>query len=480
MSLFYPRRGYYYPTPKMITMKSRTKGRGVVLSKKARRGSVRTSAACLFALRFVVLFLFALEFAFSEEQQSAYRSSYAAPKSSPITGYGITQYQEIDRASSYQYEMTTQAAKTDANAPKELAHRERYSSRNNNASLTADELAAKYGSFDAPSYASLPVGSDAFLDAATNDVYAKRAKQTETYEASSGLGTTKAPTKSKGLFGYAVETNAREGDTFRERWIEPDAPKSAWTSQILPQGLMYPSYLAGRKESRLQSIINYTEGYGALWDITLGGRAPIWRFGTTDSVQPEGWELELEGAALLRLDWERNRNLAATDYRVGVPLVYGTKRWQFKTGYYHVSSHLGDNYLMDNFRPRVHYSRDSIMFGFAFKPIEDVRVYAELDYAFHVGETTEPAEFQFGLEYSPLFASSMSNWVARPFFATHAHLYQERDFGGYWATQTGIQWRSASNNLMRLGFEYFQGGDDEYQFHRHFQRKYGFGFWYDF
>ena len=309
------------------------------------------------------------------------------------------------------------------------------------------------------------VGSDAFLDAATADVFARREK---------------ARKQSTGLFGYPVETAAKEGDTFRERWLDPDSDSGTWRAQLLPQGLMYPSYLAGRKEPRLQSIITYDDDYGAIWDITLGGRAPIFRYGTTDAVDPEGWELELEGAALLRLDCERHRNLAATDYRAGVPLVYGTKRWRFKTGYYHVSSHLGDNYLMDNFRPRVHYSRDAILFGLAFKPTEAVRIYAEADLAFHTGETTEPMELQFGFEYSPQFNPNMSNWTALPFLATHAHLYEERDFGGYFTAQTGLQWRSASNSLMRVGFEYFNGGDDLYQFHHNHQCKYGFGFWYDF
>ncbi len=317
---------------------------------------------------------------------------------------------------------------------------------------------------------SADVGSDAFLDAATADVFARREK----------ARAEKARKSSTGLFGYPVETAAKDGDTFRERWLETDSDSQTWTPQLLPQGLMYPSYLAGRKEPRLQSVITYDDNYGSIWDITLGGRAPIFRYGTTEVVRPEGWELELEGAALLRLDCERDRNLAATDYRAGVPLVYGTKRWQFKTGYYHVSSHLGDNYLMDDFRPRVHYSRDSVLFGFAFTPTDAVRMYAEADLAFHTGETTEPLEFQFGFEYSPQFNPNMSNWAALPFLATHAHLYEERDFGGYFTAQLGLQWRSATNALMRVGFEYFNGGDDLYQFHHNHQCKYGFGFWYDF
>lgn len=421
---------------------------------------------------------------------SAYVSHYANSGSSPALG--ISQYQNSDVAAAYQYGaangtssylQSSDEAELGGGSERSngvlFSTRERYSSKNANAPLAQEEIQSKYASEAEPDYLAYPVGSDAYFDAKTADFRNRNAAEADELLASSGNGSTRR-TKSKGLFGYAVETNARDGDTFTERWIEPDVPSEGWVAQLLPEGLMYHSYLAGRKEARLQSVIDYAEGYGTLWDITLGGKAPIWRFGTTDKVQPEGWELELEGAALLRLDWERDRNLAATDYRAGVPLVYGTKRWQFKTGYYHVSSHLGDNYLLDHFRKKVHYVRDALMFGYSFTPVDDVRMYVEYDWAFHVGQTTEPSEFQFGIEYSPLFDESMTNWVGRPFLAAHAHLYQELDFGGYWATQLGMQWRSPSNSLMRVGAEYYQGCDDEYQFHTSFQRKYGFGFWYDF
>ncbi len=417
-----------------------------------------------------------LDLAVAADGEEEYVSSYSSKKSRS-SGYGITQYQADDEARAYQDALfSSEKDDSDEESTAKSARgyaRRRYSSKDK--PPDDESLEEKYDFSSNSSVEGLLVGSDEYLDAATADC---RALCLE--DATSGSGSKRSSAKIRGLFGFPVETNARDGDTFKERWIDPDVPKEGWTSQILPQGTMYPSYLASRKDSRLQSIINHTQSYGTLWDIALGGRTSLWRYGTTDVVSPEGWELELEGAALLRLDWEQNRNLAATDYRAGVPLVYGTRRWQFKTGYYHVSSHLGDNYLMDQFRPRVHYSRDAVMFGLAVKPTDDVRLYAEFDYAFHTGKTTEPCELQMGFEYSPQFDPNMSNWVARPFFATHAHLYQELDFGGYWATQTGLQWRDATNSLIRLGAEYFQGGDDLYQFHHHFQRKYGIGFWFDF
>ncbi|MGI5830959.1 MAG: DUF1207 domain-containing protein [Thermoguttaceae bacterium] len=254
---------------------------------------------------------------------------------------------------------------------------------------------------------------------------------------------------------------------------------SYWTAQPLPKGTLYPAYLSGRKESRLQSIFTHDSDYGWLWDITLGGRVPLFRYGTEDPVAPEGFQIDVEGAALLRLDFERSRNLAATDYRAGLPITYGTKHWQFKTGYYHVSSHLGDNYLLDNFRQRVHYVRDEIFLGIAFKPFAAFRLYGEAGWAFHTGETTSPWEFQVGAEFSPAFTPERA-WRGAPFVAVHGHLFQELDYGGYVNSQAGWQWRKSDNGVLRIGAEFYCGCDDQYQFHSTHQKKVGGGVWYDF
>ena len=167
-------------------------------------------------------------------------------------------------------------------------------------SLYSPSSRSRYGYVsDAPSQ--YQVGSDVFLDASTSPEYEARFSQRFTVDddyVGSGLGKRPKKKPSTGLFGLPVENDSRDGDTFYERWIEPDVASEGWTRQVLPAGLMYPSYLASRKDPRLSSIITYERDYGTLWDITLGGRAPIFRFGTNDVVQPEGWEIELEGAAL--------------------------------------------------------------------------------------------------------------------------------------------------------------------------------------
>lgn len=270
-----------------------------------------------------------------------------------------------------------------------------------------------------------------------------------------------------------------QGNWSQSDFSQPN-DSTPWRAQVLPTGLIYPSYLAGRKEPRLGCEITNEAKYGWLWDITLGGRAPLFRYGTVNPIQPEGLQIDLEGAALLRLDFERNRELAATDYRAGLPITYGTRHWQYKIAYYHVSSHLGDNYILADFKtPRIQYVRDSIVLGVAWRPWRALRAYGEVGWAFHTGETTDPFEFQFGLEYTQPYRPA-KNWTGSPFAAVDVHLFQELDFSGYINFQAGWQWRGPVNNLFRLGLEVYSGCDDQFQFHTSYQRKIGFGIWYDF
>jgi len=251
-----------------------------------------------------------------------------------------------------------------------------------------------------------------------------------------------------------------------------------WTTQLLPQGLIFPSYLAGMKESRIATMWVHDDNFQWVWDATLGGRAGILRFGTPNAVLPEGVQLDIEGAVQLRMDMEHGRNMMANDFRAGVPLTFGNRKWQFKTGYYHVSSHMGDHHMLRTGEIRINYVRDSLVLAVARRFWNDCRAYADTAWAFYTGVETDPWEFQFGLEYAPIYPAC--GFRGTPFAAINLHLFQELNYSGYLCCQAGWQWRGASNQLFRLGLQYMNGYDDQFQFHRLTTNKIGFGVWYDF
>jgi len=250
-----------------------------------------------------------------------------------------------------------------------------------------------------------------------------------------------------------------------------------WTWQVLPDGLIYRSYLAAGRESRFASHWIHERDLGWLWDISLGGRVGLLRYGTQNNNWPEGWQLDVEGAAFPRLAMERDRDLVSADFRVGFPLTVRRDRWEGKFSYYHLSSHLGDEFLETFSATRINYVRDALVVGIAFRPNSDVRLYSEAGWAFYTGGGSRPWEFQFGVDYSP--AAQLGAFPA-PFFAVNGRLRQEVDFGGNFTVQTGCQWRGQSGNLVRFGMHYLNGKTDQYQFLPHHEEQIGLGVWYDY
>ena len=279
----------------------------------------------------------------------------------------------------------------------------------------------------------------------------------------------------------------RAASGFPQEWDNLWAPQP-WSWQLMPNNLIYTSYLAGPKEPRLGTVWyddtapsltepNLSEGW--LWDSTLGGRASILRYGSDSILHPQGFEVQIEGAAFVRLDPEDDRDLRSSDFRFGVPLVYGVGRWQSKLAYYHNSAHLGDEFMIKNPSfPRVNYVRDVIVLGGSWYPLDWMRLYGEVGYSFFNAGGSKPWEFQFGTEL--LQARPTGGW-GKPFLAVNSMLRQELDFGGNVCVQAGWFWRGrGSEKLYRIGLEYLYGSDPQYEFVFYNQNRFGVGMWYDF
>jgi len=261
-----------------------------------------------------------------------------------------------------------------------------------------------------------------------------------------------------------------------------------WGWHILPNNLIYTSYLAGPKEPRFATVwyddtapdpFNPSVAGGWLWDSTLGGRASILRYGSDPVLHPQGFEVQIEGAAFVRLDPQMDRDLVSSDYRFGIPLVYGVGRWQTKLAYYHLSAPLGDEAMLryPSF-PRVNYVRDCIVWGNSYYAFDWLRLYGEVGYSFFNSGGSEPWEFQFGTE---LIQARPTGIHGAPFLAVNGMSRQELDWGGNVCVQAGWAWRGdRSEKLFRIGLEYLYGSDPQYEFVFYNQNRAGIGMWYDF
>lgn len=245
--------------------------------------------------------------------------------------------------------------------------------------------------------------------------------------------------------------------------------------EFLPLEILYPSYLAGPKEPRIGTQIFNERDDGALWDTTLGGR-----FGWLRGSDSLGrlWQVDVEGAAILRLDPNEEIDLRSVDFRAGIPLTmaWGPNRWKF--AYYHLSAHIGDEFLIKNPTfDRLNYVRDALVLGYSRYFGKRVRVYGEASWAFY-HEISEPWQFQFGYEYAPTRPTGI---FGAPFFAINAQLREEVNYSGTTTLHAGWAWREPrAGRLLRTGFFLQTGKSHQYEFFDESETQIGAGVWYDF
>ncbi len=253
-----------------------------------------------------------------------------------------------------------------------------------------------------------------------------------------------------------------------------------WCWQWLPAGLIYRSYMAGVHEPRMALVAFHNGDEGTFWDATLGGRLGLLRYGSDDPAHPKGYQLDFYGAAITRLDVEEQQDLEATDYVFGLPLTWGDERWQFKFGYAHVSSHLGDEHAIrvpGSLASRVNYVRDSVVFGASCFPNAAWRMYGEAGWAFHTSGGAKPFETQIGTEFS---RPGPTGRAGTPFLAVNSRLRQEHGFGGDLAAQVGWMRRGMLGQTLRFGGHYYNGKSSQFQFFAESEEQIGLGLWYDF
>lgn len=259
------------------------------------------------------------------------------------------------------------------------------------------------------------------------------------------------------------------------------AAQEQWTLQNMPEGLIYHSYMAGVKEPRCASVWSQRDEFGSGWDVALGGRIGLLRYGTSGcgSSRPEGWQVDLAGAVFARLDPTGDSTpLIATDYRADIPITYGCGPLHVKLAYYHISSHLGDEYMLtaSSFN-RINYHRDALALGIGYYWTDALRFYGEAGIAGEAGGGAEPLEFQMGIDYSPI----QTGHCGSLFWAVNAHAREEVDFGGNFVAQLGWQWRSSGRGgVFRTGLQYYTGKNEQYSFYDQSENRLGYGIWIDF
>ncbi len=248
---------------------------------------------------------------------------------------------------------------------------------------------------------------------------------------------------------------------------------------LLPDGLLWHSYLAGPHEPRFSTVIFGDTDDGIFWDATVGGRVGFLRYGTAGSKHPQGFQWDLEGAVMTRLDLLHAEDVESMDYRFGTEITAAEGPWAMKFGYFHISSHVGDEYLIRNPTfSRINYVTESLVWGTSYSPLLAVRLYGEVAGAFKASGGAKPFQFQTGMEYTPVARNAFQG---APFAAINLNLRESVDYDVSTTIQLGWMYQGpTSDRRFRVGLQYGAGPTSQFAFFPRREEYLGGGVWFDY
>jgi len=176
--------------------------------------------------------------------------------------------------------------------------------------------------------------------------------------------------------------------------------------------------------------------------------------------------------------------LVNTDFLVGIPLTYAFNAWSYRLRVYHISSHLGDEFLCNHRREvkkRRNPSMEVIDFFSSYQFSSGLRGYFGPGVVFHSDPSfhIDPLYIEYGVELRLLGSKfNYHRLYGTPFFAIHLENWQQRHWDLDMTLKLGyeISKLQGVGRKMRVYIDYHHGYSYEGQFFNR-RTQYGeFGF----
>ncbi|MEI6531493.1 MAG: DUF1207 domain-containing protein [Chlamydiota bacterium] len=208
------------------------------------------------------------------------------------------------------------------------------------------------------------------------------------------------------------------------KWAECHKPRieGVWFPFLL-ENILFDPFIADPRQ--VQYSAAYRAGDKAISPVvaavSFGDEIPIYRW---CNVLPWKGDLQIgiEGGLWAVFDMDSpSHDLINADYYCGIPVTYAFKKWSFRSRLYHISSHLGDEYLVLN--PDVLRTNPSIEvldLYVSYRLNNQIRLYGGIaDY--FISDPTfrqRPLVFIYGTEIKfVLYEDICRNLIWKPFLA---------------------------------------------------------------
>lgn len=181
------------------------------------------------------------------------------------------------------------------------------------------------------------------------------------------------------------------------------------------------------------------------------------------------FDIEAGVFAVFDLD-HMDRAMVNTDFFVAGMLSYARNLWSYRFRLWHLSSHLGDEFLLAH--PgfdRRNLSDEGVDFFASYQVVRPVRFYGGIGYIFDRDSSfpEHPLYFEWGAEARVFGSCDCYNRVyIQPFLAMHFRSWEEHDFDIDQTYALGVEWSNirGTTRKVRVFVEYHDGFSREGQF----------------
>ncbi|MBJ7450023.1 MAG: DUF1207 domain-containing protein [Parachlamydiales bacterium] len=265
----------------------------------------------------------------------------------------------------------------------------------------------------------------------------------------------------------------------------PKRNSGIWMPQ---QTILFAPLLADPRQSMYSGAYRYGDRVigkhaGA---VSFGEDFPIYRW---RHVGRWGGDLQvgIEGCVFAVFSFEpEETELVNADYFVSIPFTYAVDKWSWRFRIWHLSSHLGDEYMEQNPNaPRYNLSKEVVDVFASYQINQAIRAYAGAGYIIHYDKDfpfTRPY-VQYGMEFRFWGRKDPFNSLYRqPFFAFNVQnaAYNHWNFDA--TAVIGMEWSKMQGvgRKVRVTFEGHSGFSEEGQFCKektsYLQAKLAYGF----
>lgn len=257
-----------------------------------------------------------------------------------------------------------------------------------------------------------------------------------------------------------------------------EASRWAW----LPRTNLFKSLIADPRWPRFGAAYQYYIDDPRFTDIAaanFGETFPIVQY----NVRPgDAFQIGVQGGvfAIFNLA-SASFDLVNADYFAALPISYATGNFSFLFRVFHQSSHLGDEFLLDNHVKRVNLSYEAVDLLGSYEFGSGFRVYGGGGYIFDA----DPSDLGRGLlQGGGEYLGPAMDWGIPTRFvaATDLQLHQEGGWTPNVSPVAGLQFGSGrgEQRSIRVLLEYFNGKSPNGQFDNHHIQYVGLGTQLDF